>query len=275
MSTTTEDPTTTTEASVDKVAPGNLWKREADLELPDGRQALIRLPNQFQHADIRQAALAAKARRMRQLRDPHSDAYVVLEDDMDALARGRNADILIDELLGREWWKDQLAAMGDVGEEEAYEHIERDKERWEELNEADPLTREKDEWEELSRHVAEYHRKVQERVDEIRQPRRDALAALDINALVDLVREERITQEGNATFNLHFSLWQVYSGSHELAGIETRTVKGRPVELPQPGKPIFNGIEDARTADPNVLDALVNAFAELEASYNEALQGNS
>src|SRR5262245_8571172 len=45
---------------------------------PGHFHAWCRLPNQFQHQDIRERALAAKARRIRQLRDPATDGYDVL-----------------------------------------------------------------------------------------------------------------------------------------------------------------------------------------------------
>lgn len=274
MSTATSD-TPTEETNLKEIGPGFLWKRETVVELPDGRTALLRLANQFQHAEIRQAALAAKARRMRQLRDENTDAFVVLEDEMDALARLGDQMVLVEELVGREWWKDQLAAEADVAEEEDYEHISRDRQRLEVLGEMDPVERDEDEWKELQTHVENFFKAVQERLTERQRPRREALEALDINALVDLVRQERIAQEGNVTFNLHFSLWQMYSGSYELKGYETRTVKGNTIEAPMPGKPLFSSVDDVRRADPNLLDALAHAYNELEASYSEALQGNS
>src|SRR4051794_11552830 len=49
--------------------------------------AYCRMPNQFQHAQIREFGLAAKARRMRQLRDPDADSHQILEAEMENLLR--------------------------------------------------------------------------------------------------------------------------------------------------------------------------------------------
>jgi hypothetical protein len=56
---------------------------------PDHFHAWIRLPNKFQHADIHAKALASKARRMRALRDPESDASVVMDAEIAGAPRPR------------------------------------------------------------------------------------------------------------------------------------------------------------------------------------------
>src|SRR3954465_4912909 len=76
--------------------------------------AWCRLPNQLQHQEIRERALAAKARRIRQLRDPESDAAQILASDMDELRRVASHEDLVDELVRKDWWKRQMEAMGDI-----------------------------------------------------------------------------------------------------------------------------------------------------------------
>jgi hypothetical protein len=73
--------------------------------------AWCRLPNQLQHEDIRERALAAKARRIRQLRDPECDAYQILESDMSELLRIGDEGLIVDELANKDWWKRQIDAM--------------------------------------------------------------------------------------------------------------------------------------------------------------------
>jgi hypothetical protein len=79
-------------------SPNQLFRYSAWVHVGDGAQdcataeigctdpghfhAWCRLPNQLQHEDIRERALAAKARRIRQMRDPEADAHEILELDM-------------------------------------------------------------------------------------------------------------------------------------------------------------------------------------------------
>src|SRR4051812_46998613 len=129
--------------------------------------AWCRLPNQLQHQDIRERALAAKARRIRQLRDPESDAYAVLESDMDELGRVANPDDLVVELANKDWWKRQLEAMADVEPQDASKPAERARDRLNELRAADSDDRPKDEYEELDRHLARFNELVEARRAEL------------------------------------------------------------------------------------------------------------
>ena len=143
--------------------------------------AWARLPNQFQHRHIREKALAAKARRARQLRDPESDAHAVMEDELDEIARlgdaGRKQ--LIDDLIGRDWWRDFLEAAKDVKEiendrdEQVYATIDEDQQRFKELDAKPEDERPKDEYDELERHLAAYNDAVDKRRAELEKPRRD------------------------------------------------------------------------------------------------------
>jgi hypothetical protein len=230
--------------------------------------AWCRLPNQLQHQEIRERALAAKARRTRQLRDPQSDAYTVLEEEMDQLARvgdvGRQQ--LIDELVAKEWWRDYLDAGREVTEREdddgskPFEHIQADQDRFQKLEAMPEADRPKDEHQELERHLSAFNEAVDEAVKRRQQPRRDALADKDINALVDMVRDDRIANEAQAAFMSTFS-------QHEwLTGTLTRPG----------GERVFASIDQLAGAAPEVIDALNDVFGDLERNEREGVvPGNS
>jgi REP element-mobilizing transposase RayT len=132
---------------------------------PQHFHAWVRLPNQFQHQEIRERALAVKARRIRQYRDPETDAHVVMESDLDEIRHDR--EFMVEELVSKEWWKRHLDAMAAVEEAEEYEHIERERERLMELRAMTPEQQPADELGELERHFGSYSEKIEVKLREL------------------------------------------------------------------------------------------------------------
>lgn len=224
--------------------------------------AYCRLPNQYQHDEIRDRALAAKARRIRQLRDPESDAYVVHEVDMDAL-RGVDEDLLIDELVGKDWWKRQLDGMREVEAREEYERIQRDRERLRELEATLDSTEGNDEYAELVRHIAEFGRAVDEEVRQREEPLRNSLGDKSHDELVALVSEDRIAKEASKAFMATYGQWQVFAGTLKVSSDGRHRIRH------------FTELKDLVEADTEVVEALRQMFAELEASLQRGVTGNS
>jgi hypothetical protein len=235
--------------------------------------AWCRLPNQFQHREIREKALAAKARKIRQLRDPETDASAILEEDLDGLARqGDDAKpVLVEELVGNEWWQDYMDAARDVQELEEgvdedddpirpFERVERDQARFDDLAAMPEDQRPNDEFDELGRHLTRYAGLVKERQDELVKPKREALMARDVNALIDMVRDQRIYAMATDEFMHVYSSWSWLVGTLNQPG-------GEPVWPP-----------DAKafsTVAPEVIEAVRDAFNDLEQTQQRGLQGNS
>jgi len=223
--------------------------------------AWCRLPNQMQHGDIRERALAAKARRIRQLKDPASDAHVVLESDMDELMQDGDVEVIIDELVSRDWWKRRLDAMTDVEELEEFKTIDRDRERMAELRKLDGDARPRDEYEELERHITRYGELVDEKLAAVERPLREATAALGRDELVAQVRRERINAEATQAFMDTFSRWEWVAGTFTCRdAVARRHVWSDPAQLVD--------------APPEALDAVREAFAELEAALQRGPKGN-
>lgn len=215
-----------------------------------------RLPNQYQHREIREAALAAKARRARQYRDPDSDASVILDAELEAIAaEGESAKrAVVDELVAKDWWRDYLEAQAEVAEvededgEKVYEHIARDMKRWEELSREDPDERPADEWSDLESHISAYNVAVDTAREESAKPRREALDAKDISELVDMLRKQRVDIESNGEF------------SHEYATLEWLACT-----LTKPaGEPAFASRDVLIKQDESVLTALKDTYNDLE-----------
>jgi hypothetical protein len=222
-----------------------------------------RLPNQFQHGDIREAALAAKARRMRQLRDPEADSWAILQADMETLKRENSTDALITEITGKNWFRHYMESVKDVQELDEFEHIEADQARLAEIEQMDDDLRPKDEYEELKRHIEAFNEAVDKKVEEATQPEKDALAGKTVDELIEIIREDRIEAEGNNSFMQVYSLKQMHVG----------TLK--PVEHGTPKERAFSSVEELGEAPPEVVEALIVTFRDLETALREGDQGNS
>lgn len=216
--------------------------------------AWCRIPNQFQNNSIREKALAAKARRARQLRDQSTDAYEILEAELDLLRRDGTPEPVIEELLSANFWRDHLAAVTEVKEDEKFATIDEDLERFRVLTLTADEERPADEYEELERHIDAFEEAVKERRDEEQRPQREGLAGLELDALIDQVRDARIDTESNEAFMRDFTLWQMYIGT-----LKPRDpAKGRPVDRS------FGDVNHLTAAAPEVIDALRTTFESLE-----------
>jgi hypothetical protein len=226
----------------------------------------IRTPNQFQHNSIREKALAAKARKLRALRDLESDARTVLDGELEELRhQGGAEELLIQEIVAKDGVKNYWQATREVQEEEEFAHYEEDRNRLNALAAMADDDRPQEEYEQLGNHIAKYGDRVREVIDDIERPLREALAEKDLDTLIDLVTEDRIQAEAAQEFEDTYSLWEWYIGTSELFKRE------------QPGHPDqrkFTDIEKLKAAPAEVISALAEAFTELDAEAGRAL-GNS
>lgn len=224
--------------------------------------AWCRLPNELQVRDIREKAKAAKARRARQLRDPQSDSCQILDDELDELLRigesGRSQ--LIEELLSKTWFADYLEAVGEVQEEEVdgnklYATVEEDDKRFKELSELEPEQRPQEEYDELDRHLNEYTAKVESVLRTFQEPRRQAMTAMELEQVVEMLREDRITQASMDEFNVVYATWEWYLSSYLTPG----------------GRRRFESYGEMGLAAPEVIEGLKATFNDLERSFGEGV----
>lgn len=232
-------------------------------ENPEHFHAFIRLPNQFQRESLTEKADAARARRLRQLRDPESDISSILDTELAEKRRRMDHAELVDEVIEFDFLKDHMASMREVNEDEDFEHIEDDRERLRALSAMDDEDRPTDEFEELQKHVLDYAEKVNEARERIQQPLRESLNDKGVDDLLDIIREERQTAICNEAAERAWSRWEWFIG----------TLKSRvPKKLNAPQERVFENIDALGSAAPEVIDALEVAFRDIEAAAGRSLQ---
>lgn len=233
-------------------------------ECPDGENgrcknsahfhAFCRLPNPLQIKEIRDKANAAKARCIRQLRDPESDRHLILDTDMVTLREVAEKDALVAEVLGRTRFQENFAATREVASREEFETIEEDQRRFEALDKADPEQRDEDEYNELVRHLQSWTDAVKAELEERQRPERESLEALSQDELVEQIREERIKAEAQEAWMEAYSLWEWYLGTLQPRDPD----KGIPIER------VYGSIEQMKVAPREHVEAIERAFQWLE-----------
>lgn len=244
------------------------------VEIPEvGFEAFCRLPNDYQHKDIREKAMAAKARRIRQLKHPDTDANVVLEAELDAIAETPDAlESLVHELLQQTYFRDRDEAHKDVQEDEKFANLRQDQERWREIDAMSPDERPEDEWRELTEHLGNYAMAVDKRLNEIRRPQAEALRGLGVDGLIEKVREARIEADARRVFMDTYSAWQMFVGTLKLTDdFDPTKVQAHTM----PRERYFPSIEAMREEDPFLISRLTEAFEALEGDLSSLTAGNS
>jgi hypothetical protein len=94
--------------------------------------------------------------------------------------------------------------MREVAEEEDFEHIDTDRERFAELSDLPEDERPAEEYAELDRHIISYGERVEAKRAEAEAPLRESLKDKTVDELLDIIREDRVAAEGNAAF---FDAW--------------------------------------------------------------------
>lgn len=244
------------------------------VEVPEaGFRCFVRLPNDFQHKDIREKAMAAKARRVRALKNPSTDSFEVLEFELEAVAQSEGAvDNLVHELLLERVDRDRYEAIQEVNQEEEWEHVRQDQERFRSMQSMTSDERSEEEWQTLINHLAKYAQAIEDKTTEIQAPRRQALEALGLDGLLEKVRERRIDAEGRRVFNDTYSFWQIYSGALKLPeGFDPDNVTMETM----PRERIFATEQELRECDALIATNIQLAFEALEGALSSMTAGNS
>lgn len=239
--------------------------------------AWIRLPNPYQTRDINEKARAARARVLRMLRDPESDAAVILEDELEALKDERVKATLVEEILNKDFadhydqavaevldYEDPTWAPSDDDDDDEprklYAHVDADQEEYARQKLLEPEQRDET-FAELEATVARFATAVEEELDKIRTPLKERLLARDQADLVDIVRRDRIEQRGQEMYLHTWNTWQWYVCTYR---------KPR-------GDRYFKDINDFKyNTPPQVVAELQARFHELERELNAGVgSGNS
>lgn len=234
----------------------------------DHFHAWIRLPNKFQIVQIREKGQAARARVIRQSKDVETDRWEIIENQVaEAMLGGR--DGVIAEILGRSDWKVYRQAMAElVNDDDAegegenprspWADIEEDQDRFRHLSALPEDERDADEFGELSRHIAKWNETVDERLEDLRAPERDALEGRTDEELEAMVRDNALTEQADAIFMRTYTRWQMVVCTLKPNG-------GRPVDR------VFGSPQHLEAEAPEVIGGLEIAFNALESELNNRL----
>jgi hypothetical protein len=281
-------------AAAERADAASMFKFSAYLHVGDGAEdcehaidgecedvghfhAWCRLPNKFQHRDLYAKANAAKARRLRLLEDPESDASAVLDAELDPVRAVGHIDTIIDDLLGADWAADFTQASANVGEREEYEHILQDRERFMELGKLEAgksADEESEEFQELGRHINKWTKDVGDEFARIQEPKRESFRGLGLEKLVEQLRAQRVEKIANEVFLHIYNQWEWFIGTMR---VKPDPVSKRPyerywsemgsIETPAPGS--------MWAAPPEIIDALQETYDQLERSLQGGVSGNS
>lgn len=243
---------------------------------PHHFHAFIRLPNQLQHQDIREKALAAKARRIRVLRDPEADASAVLEGDLYEIERTGDVDAIVEELVQKNWWRDHMTAMNEVEDTEEFATMPKDRERYAELEALPEDKRPEDEWRDLLKRITAFGDKVEARRKELQEPQREALKGKSMGDLITILRDDRINAEASAIFMQTYNRWEWYVGTWRVPKADEEQVAAieRGELGPKPTERYWPNIEAMEESEPEVIEAVNTAFTELERT-NQGASGKA
>jgi hypothetical protein len=242
--------------------------------------AWVRLPNPFQVRDIIDKSKAAQARKLRELRDPASDASVILDGELEELAEGGDSAkaMVVDELVGAEYAEINQRAVREIDDEddEAWEpspdeeddekrpklwgHIKQDQE---ELDRQRALPEDQQQGvAELESRVLAYLDAVQKRIEVIEEERRSFLAAKPMADLLKIVRRDRAESIATEVYLHTFNTWQWYVCTLKPRG------KGTPNER------VWGDVSKMKYEAPSeVILALRRTFDELESAMRSRRVG--
>lgn len=218
--------------------------------------AWICLPNKLQHRDVQEKARAAKARRKLAMRDSGgegrgaSDAYVMLESELDDLMRGDRKPIL--EQLSNRKARERLGEVVlEVREEERFENYDQDSEEFRRLALLKEEDRDAELFKQLDAAMTLFGEAIEQRAEEQRLSDVAAMEAMDDTSLRSILREARIEGEANDVWNATYYAW--------LAFICTKVPLANGAS-----RRYFTSMEEFKNAPPEAVSAVDDAIRDLE-----------
>lgn len=250
--------------------------RDGECVDPEHFHAWCRLPNPYQHADIRAKGMAAKARRIRALKDPETDEATVLNQSLASLDDPAFTSVLIDELVSRDWAQDYLDAMAVVSDREEFEHLEQDREehsRLAALQGDRPEDEQSPEFKALNTHLEAHAAAMKAALAEIQDPKRAELASHSHHQVLALARDARVESEADREFMDTYNAWTCFVGTFHVKRHETL---GRPYlpmwdQIGQRDRPAAGTMFSEA---PEVIAALAAVYQELQLSLQRGSSGN-
>lgn len=218
---------------------------------PKHFHAWVTLPNSFQIRDITDKARAARARKARALRDPESDAYAVLEAEIDDLFTFQH-EALLDSLARAEVDKHIRTIVSGLEDDDRFEFHAQDAEEYNRLLTVPEEERDKEEFDRLEQDMAVYAEELQKEIDAAHARELEKLKALPDDQVRELERRSRIDAISTETYLFTYYTWAMYVGARE------------PATDGFPSRRKFKSPDDFKLAPPEVVNALREKIRELE-----------
>lgn len=220
----------------------------------DHFHAWICLANAFQTRDIGDKARAAKARKIRAMRDAGgdgreaSDSYVTLEAILDEVAR-ENADGLIDEVVQESVAKQLGTIFRELKEDERFVNSDQDSEELSRQQLLPEDERDADEFAQLQQAQEDFAKELEGKVKERTERERETVERLPDGDRLELLRTKRINEQASEAYMHAYYTWLMFVGTRKLTQHNAR---------------LFSHINDLKMAAPEVVAALREKLNELE-----------
>lgn len=229
-------------------------KQEVDGEI---LHVWIRLPNPFQHRKVHEHAAAARARMVMQLKDPESDASMIIEEQISE-TEDLTDDDLIEWLLGRHATEAIFAAQVELDHLEEtgadgnsyrpWDGMTSHQERYAIMLERSEV--ESDEFKKLEAHIMAYAEAIQERANFYLEPKHEAYSAMDREGRIEKIRRALKHARCTDEFINVYNQWQIFYGTRD------------PVKQ---NKLYFEKFTDLLDAEGGCVELLTEEFAHLDA----------
>lgn len=232
---------------------------------PGHFHAWLCLANAFQTRDISDKARAAKARKIRALKDDGgdnpenaSDSYVTLEAILDDLA---NTDMpaVIDEVVQESVAKQLTVIYGELREDDRFVNAEQDSEELHRQNLLAEDERDAEEYAQLQKAQQEFAEELERRVTERKDREAEALAALPREKVIELLRKKRINDAASEMFNHAYYTWLMFVGTRQCAHHNARK---------------FASVGELKMAAPEVVRDLRKTINDLESRIHRGSGGS-
>jgi hypothetical protein len=240
---------------------------QAGCQTPGHFHAWMCLANAFQIRDIGDKARAAKARKIRALKDAGngdpekaSDSYVTLEAMLDE--RRQEMGAVIAEVVQNSVSKQLGLIYKELNEEEEFENASQDSEEFARQAALPEEERDPEEYAELQKSQEKFAQALQDRVERRTDAERQSLEAMSEDEVIDLLRTKLINEEATQAYLNTYYTWLMFVGTRDIVDHAKRK---------------FAALPELKNAAPEIVSALRKMMEKLENKVDESGggQGNS
>lgn len=222
--------------------------------------AWVCLPNQFQIRDITDKARAAKARKVRALRDPESDSFAVLEAELETDQREHFEELK--RGVAEQEVQDRIVdIVREVDDDERFENHAQDAEELQRLQGVKEDERDAEEYSRLQAEALAYSQALQDAVKQATDAEVIRLNNTPPDEVVEMERRRRIENLATELYLHTYYTWTMYVCARKpsLEGFSTARV--------------FKAPEELKNAAPEVVIALRAKIRDLE--HRTAVRGDA